>query len=110
MSDFKTEEEFKQHLNTPFRLQVNAPKPIDLMLVGTESRPSDTTEEQGMERFSVFFLGSPEFLLPQATYRLLHPEMGELDVFLVAIGKEADGYRYEAVYNYYRSSAQEAKQ
>jgi hypothetical protein len=102
MSDFQTEEEFRQHLNTPFRLQVNAPKPIDLTLVGVESRPSDATEEQGMERFSVYFLGSPEFLLPQNMYRVAHPQMGEFDIFLVAIGKETDGYRYEAVYNYYK--------
>ena len=108
MRDLQSEEEFRQHINTPFRLQVNAHKPIDLMLVGVESRPSDATEEQGMERFSVFFLGSPEFLLPQATYRLAHPEMGEFDLFLVAIGKEADGYRYEAIYNYYKSSANQA--
>lgn len=102
MSQFQTEEEFRQHLNTSFRVQVNAPKPIDLTLVAVESRPSDSTEEQGMERFSVFFSGSPEFLLPQSLYRLIHPEMGEFEIFLVAIGKEADGYRYEAVYNYYK--------
>ncbi len=108
MSEFQTEEEFRQHLNTPFRLQVNAPKPIDLTLVGVESRPSDATEQQGMERFSVVFLGSPEFLLPQNTYRLVHPEMGEFDIFLVAIGKETDGYRYEAVYNYYRQDGASA--
>lgn len=108
MSEFQTEEEFRQHLNTPFRLQVNAPKPIDLTLVGVESRPSDATEEQGMERFSVVFLGSPEFLLPQNTYRLVHPEMGEFDIFLVAIGKETDGYRYEAVYNYYKQDGASA--
>lgn len=102
MSEFQSEEEFRQQVNTPFRLQVNAPKPIDLTLVGVESRPSDAAEQQGMERFSVFFLGSAEFLLPQNTYRLVHPEMGEFDVFLVAIGKEADGYRYEAVYNYFK--------
>jgi hypothetical protein len=109
MSEFQTEAEFKQHLNTPFRLQVNAPKPIDLTLVGVESRPSEATEEQGMERFSVFFSGSPEFLLPQSMYRLAHPQMGEFDVFLVAVGQEADGYRYEAVYNYYKpDGAQQA--
>jgi len=56
-----------------------------------------------MERFSVFFKGSLEFLLPQATYRLAHPQMGEFDLFLVAVGQEADGYRYEAVYNYYKA-------
>ena len=108
MSEFQTEEEFRQHLNTPFRLQVNAPKPIDLTLVGVESRPSDATEQQGMERFSVVFLGSPEFLLPQNTYRLVHPEMGEFDIFLVAIGKDAEGYRYEAVYNYYKQDGASA--
>ena len=107
MTEYQTEAEFRQHLNTSFRLQVNAPKPIHLTLVGVDSRPSDTTEEQGMERFSVFFLGSPEFLLPQNTYRLAHPEMGEFDLFLVAIGQEADGYRYEAVYNYYRADEAE---
>ena len=104
MSEFQTAEEFKQYLNTPFRLQVNAPKPIDLMLVGVESRPSEASEEQGMERFSVVFSGSLEFLLPQSTYRLVHPEMGEFDVFLVAIGQEADSYRYEAIYNYYKTA------
>jgi uncharacterized protein DUF6916 len=104
MSEFQTEEQFKQYLNTPFRLQVNAPKPIDLTLVGVESRPSDSTEEQGMERFSVYFSSPLEFLLPQSTYRLAHPEMGEFDVFLVAIGQDPDGYRYEAVYNYYKTA------
>ena len=76
------------------------------MLVAVESRPIDAGEEQGMERFSVFFKGSPEFVLPQNTYRLAHPEMGEFDVFLVVIAKETDGYRYEAVYNYYKPNAQ----
>ena len=108
MSDFQTEAEFRQHLNTPFRVQVNAPKPIDLTLVAVESRPSDATEEQGMERYSVFFLGSREFLLPQSMYRLAHPEMGEFDIFLVAVAQDTDGYRYEAVYNYYKEGAQQA--
>ena len=108
MSELQTEAEFRQHLNTSFRVQVNAPKPIDLTLVGVESRPSDATEEQGMERFSVFFRSSPEFLLPQNLYRLAHPEMGEFDIFLVAIAQEPEGYRYEAVYNYYKATAQQA--
>lgn len=108
MSEFQTQEEFRKHLNTPFRVQVNAPKPIDLTLVAVESRPVEANEEQGMERFSVFFLGSAEFLLPQSIYRVTHQQMGEFDVFLVAVGKEAEGYRYEAVYNYYKAGAQQA--
>jgi hypothetical protein len=108
MSDLQSEEEFRQNLNTPFRVQVNAPKPVDLTLVAVESRPSEANEEQGMERFSVFFLSSPEFLLPQSMYRLSHPQMGEFDLFLVPITKEEDGYRYEAVYNYYKPGARQA--
>ncbi|HEX2271789.1 MAG TPA: hypothetical protein VHH35_19745 [Pyrinomonadaceae bacterium] len=106
MSKWQTEEEFRRHLNTPFRVQVEAPKPIDLMLVDVVGRPSDASEEQGMERFSAFFSGSPEFLLPQNTYRLVHPQMGEFDVFLVAVAQEPGGYRYEAVYNYYKTDGQ----
>ena len=55
-----------------------------------------------MERFSAVFSGPPDIFLPQQTYRVSHPEMGEFEIFLVAIGQEADGFRYEAVYNYYK--------
>ena len=106
MSEWQTAEEFQQYLNTPFRVLVEAPKPIEITLVAVEARPVDASEEQGMERFSVFFHGSPEFLLPQSMYRLAHPEMGEFDIFLVAIAQDAQGYRYEAVYNYYKADAQ----
>ena len=105
MSEWQTEEEFRQHLNTQFRLVVDAPKPVDITLIAVESRPSDAHEEAGMERFSAIFKGSPEFLLQQSIYRLAHPQMGEFVVFLVPIGKEADGFRYEAVYNFYKPDA-----
>jgi hypothetical protein len=108
MSEWQTEEEFRQHLNTQFRVlvDIDTPKPIDLTLVAVEARPSDAHEEAGMERFSVFFTSSPEFLLNQNIYRLAHPQMGEFELFLVPIGQETDGFRYEAVYNYYKSDAE----
>jgi hypothetical protein len=102
MSDFQTETEFTKNLNTNFRVVVEAPKPIDLKLVAVTPRPSGPTEEAGMERFSAVFSGPRDIFLPQQTYRVSHPEMGEFDLFLVAIGQEADGFRYEAVYNYYK--------
>lgn len=102
MSEFQTEAEFTKNLNTNFRIELDATKPIDLKLVEVTPRPSGPHEEAGMERFSAVFSGPLDVLLPQQTYRIVHPEMGEFDVFLVAIGQEADGFRYEAVYNYYR--------
>ena len=102
MSEFQSEADFTKNLNTNFRVVVEAPRPIDLKLVAVTPRPSEPHEEAGMERFSAVFSGPPDILLPQQTYHLSHPEMGEFDVFLVAINQEADGFRYEAVYNYYR--------
>jgi len=104
MSEWQTEAEFRENLNTPFRVVVDQemPKPIDLTLVEVESRPSQADEEAGMERFSVFFLSAPEFLLSQGVFHLSHPRMGEFDLFLVPVGQEANGFRYEAVYNFYK--------
>ena len=102
MSDIQTEAEFAKHVNTNFRIEIEGSAPIDLKLVSVTPRKIEPTEQQGMERFSAVFSGPLEFLLPQQTFHVTHPEMGEFDVFLVAIGQEADGFRYEAVYNYYR--------
>ena len=102
MSDFQTEAEFAKNVNTNFRIEFEGSKHVDLKLVAVTPRKIEPNEEAGMERFSAVFSGPLDFFLPQATYHIAHPEMGEFDVFLVAIGKEADGFRYEAVYNYYR--------
>ena len=103
MSDMQTEAEFARNLNTKFRLLVEAPQPIDLTLVSVTPRKIQPHEEAGMERFSAVFMGPLEIFLPQQTYRVSHPDMGEFDIFLVALGQEPDGFKYEAVYNYYRA-------
>ena len=102
MSEWQTEEEFRKHLNTSFRVQVDAATPVDIKLAAVESRPSEPNEQEGMERFSAFFSGPLDSFLPQNTYRVAHPQMGDFDVFLVAIGKDGEGFRYEAVYNYFK--------
>ena len=102
MSDMQTEAEYSRNLNTKFRLLVDAPQPIDLTLVEVTPRKVGAHEEKGMERFSAVFMGPREILLPQQIYRVSHPDMGEFDIFLVALGQEPEGFKYEAVYNYYR--------
>lgn len=103
MSDFQTEADFAKHLNTNFRVPLESPEPIELKLIGVTPRVSEPNEQAGMERFSVLFAGPAAVFLPQNTYRVAHPEMGEFEIFLVPLGKEADGFRYEAVYNFYRT-------
>jgi len=102
MSGMQTEAEFSKQVNTKFQVLVDAPQPIELTLVSVKARKIEAHEEAGMERFSAMFMGPSEIFLPQQTYRVSHPEMGEFDVFLVALGPDPEGFRYEAVYNYYR--------
>lgn len=96
-----TQEEFSKHLNTIFSINLEEQSAVDLELVqvkGYMNRPGDG---EGMERFSVFFKG-PKPLLPQSTYSLSNEGMGTIDLFLVPIGRDGEGFRYEAVFNYFK--------
>jgi hypothetical protein len=48
--------------------------------------------------FSLIFVGG-DIVLPQAIYRLRHDDMGEVEIFLVPIGKDQHGASYQAVFN-----------
>lgn len=96
-----TEQEFRRHLFTKFQIPAEDREPLELELVEVTRYHADDSEESGMERFSVFFIGPPNIELPQRTYPLHHSELGVCDIFLVPVGLEEKGYRYEAVFNYY---------
>jgi hypothetical protein len=49
--------------------------------------------------FSLIFVARDPRVLPQRIYRLEHDDLGELDIFLVPIGKTADGVSYQAMFN-----------
>jgi hypothetical protein len=96
-----TEEEFRKHLNTKFRIAGDTP--IELELTEVKGYLSAAHEQAGMERFSAFFDGPDDRVLPQQVYPLEHDSMGRLELFLVPIAKEDKGVRYEAVFNYFRT-------
>jgi hypothetical protein len=82
-------------------------EPIELELAEVKSYQSRTNEQSGMERFSIFFVGPPEPYLPQHIYSLAHEQMGAFDLFLVPIGGNEKGFRYEAVFNYFKKKSVE---
>jgi hypothetical protein len=55
-----------------------------------------------MERYSLFFYGPADIMLKQGTFTLDHPEMGEIMLFMVPVGREERGFRYEVVFNYFK--------
>jgi hypothetical protein len=50
------------------------------------------------EQFSLLFRGGPDQPLPQRIYRVEHDDLGALDLFLVPLGPDDVGQRYEAVF------------
>lgn len=55
---------------------------------------------EGQERvqFSLVFRGPADPMLTQGTYAVTHEALGEQDLFLVPLGRDADGVRYEAAF------------
>ena len=102
-----TEAEFSKHVNTVFRLKLNEEATADLELVLVKGYLTNPGDQEGMERFSVFFKGPGKPFLPQHTYALSHEGMGDIELFLVPVGQDGDGFRYEAVFNYFKAKTDE---
>jgi hypothetical protein len=104
MSEILKKESFAEQLNTKFRVLLeleNAPE-VELELAEVAEFPTLTHSRSDVERFSLYFYGPGNFFLPQGTYRLAHERMGEHDIFLVPVAQEPRGYRYEAVFSYFK--------
>jgi hypothetical protein len=98
VSEILTKEAFSENLNTHFRIPMQSGNAAELELVGVVETMSTPRQQQ----FSVLFRGPLDYLLPQGTYHMEHEKMGEMDMFIVPVGKEPDGFHYEAVFNYVR--------
>ena len=101
MSTNLTHEEFSKHVGSDFKV-IASDGELPLTLTEAKAYMPQENEQDGMERFSVFFDGPADLLLPQQTCQLRHEQMGEFDIFLTPISGDAKRIRYEAVFNYYK--------
>lgn len=96
-----TRETFAPHVGTTFALRAARPDgpatEVDLVLEEATAAPAPTGD-RGRPPFSLVFRGPAEPLLPQATYPLGHEQLGDFEIFLVPIGRDASAARYEAVF------------
>lgn len=99
------EEDFRKQLGTKFRIRLveleGAPE-VELELVEVLGYETLSHARGDAERFSAFFHGAGNFFLPQRIYKLEHEQLGENEIFLVPIGQVDGGFRYEAVYSYFK--------
>ena len=88
---------FEAHLGTPFRVHFGGESPLELVLC--EVGRLEEHDGPRKQPFSAIFRGPRNGILPQRIYRVEHDGLGTLDLFLVPIGPDALGMRYEAVFN-----------
>ena len=100
-SENLSEENFAQHLNTKFFISLDERR-VELELAEVKGYRSEHEEQQGMERFSIYFNGPTEPMLPQGLYLMDHELMSSSEIFIVPIGPRENSIRYEAVFNYFK--------
>jgi hypothetical protein len=82
-----------------FVLRLPGGATADLELLEVRDLGRRKTPNGELSNYGLTLLGRMRAPLPQAIYRLEHARLGALDVFLVPIGQDADGVRYEAIFN-----------
>jgi hypothetical protein len=98
MLDKLTIDDFTPRIGETFTATPQEGEALELELRRAESSPYGS--EEGAERapFSIeFHSGLPQHV-PQQTFAIEHGEMGRFDLFLVPLGPDGEGHRYEAVF------------
>jgi hypothetical protein len=92
MSELLTIGDFAPLLHTRFRAAQR--ETYDLELTEVTDRSNGR-----LEQFSLIFTGPASPWLQQGVYTLVHPQMGEQELFLVPLGPDATHMRYEAAFS-----------
>ncbi len=97
MLEHLTSQEFSACLNQKFVIHLESAEKLEVDLIQVEDL-GDAAESKRRRPFSVIFRGAPEYVLPQQIYPIEHPKMGTLELFIVPIGPDDVGMRFEAVF------------
>jgi hypothetical protein len=88
---------FEEHLGTRFRIHFGGEAPLEAVLY--EVKLHEAHAGPRPQPFSIYLRGPHGAVLPQRIYRMEHERMGAIEIFLVPIGPDGQGMRYEAVFN-----------
>jgi hypothetical protein len=94
-------EVFSAARNSSFHLRVDDSSSVEVDLVEVTDLGSTNSHEQ----FSLIFLSRQGVLLPQRIFPVKHETLGEFELFIVPIRKDASGVFYEAIFNRNRAEA-----
>jgi hypothetical protein len=91
---------WQEHLGSHFSLRYGDGKAEELTLIAAASLTGGRPVAAGKrEPYALIFrTSSREFIGPQRIYPLSHGALGELEIFLVPIGPDETGMRFEAIF------------
>jgi hypothetical protein len=97
MLDKLTSADFSAHLNQKFHIRYQPETTLEVELIEvTKLGPEDIP---GRRPFSLIFRSSQRnSYLPQHVYTLEHNQMEKMELFLVPIGPDEVGMRYQAIF------------
>ncbi|GAA0717420.1 DUF6916 family protein [Dokdonella soli] len=95
--DQLTSADFRPHLGEEFRIHYSGELPLTVRLSQVDDfQPG--ARHPGRAPFSLLFHGPKEGYLRQGTYTVEHPQMGRAEIFIVPLGNDEAGMRYEVVF------------
>ena len=90
---------FAERSGSRFRIVPESAPALDVELVDVQSLGAPRPGDPGArEPFSLIFRGPVERTLPQRTYRMEHVTLGAIDIFIVPVGPDEVGMRYQAIF------------
>ena len=92
-----TSESFEPYLNRVFRIN-HGSGTLEVRLTECQRHPGAAAKSGPREPFSLIFLGPRQPILPQRMYAFDFGELGSLEIFIVPIGSDNLGTKYEAVF------------
>lgn len=98
MSDPFTIEAFQPHVGELFRVIVDEKLEMQTRLSEVSVWGHEEAATRKRHPFSLVFHAAPNAVIPQQIYRIENANMEPFDCFLVPIGPDAQGMRYEAVF------------
>lgn len=97
-----TSSDFAPLLNQNFQISAEGMETVTAVLIDLTELGSEPGEDDIANRraFSLVFRipGDTDTFLPQQIYQVSHDNLGSLDIFLVPLGPDKVGMKYEAMF------------
>ena len=91
-------------VNTGFRVQMDPDRVVEMRLTAVV----ENALSPEVESFTLSFLAPPGAPARQGSYPVVHDALGEFELFIVPVGRDARGVEYEAVFNRLKQKSQSA--